>query len=120
MRKFWRTQETPQDALQEGDVFINALPQNTACERVDNNQPEGKADRCFVYCAQRTCDAAVNFMIDHEWGLKERCNEVVYLKGGALCMKKEQLEDGEDAEPLAPEAARKPLECGGLWGGREA
>lgn len=60
-------------------------------------------------------------MIDHEWELKERCNEVVYLKGGALCMKKEQLENGEkchrdiaeyNLSKQGPEEVKPCYQCG--------
>lgn len=95
---FWTVQEHPPDKLGKNEVFFNALAKSAPeCNRVDNNKDgeSGKLDKCYVYCAQRTCKAAEKFMRQHERGLREQCKEVVYLKGGALCMNKDKLIDGE-------------------------
>jgi hypothetical protein len=107
-----------------GEVFINALTeQMPECNRLKGAVSLGKVDekseRCFVYCAQHSCDAARTYMINNESELKQRCHEVVYLPNGALAMDAKDLVDGDAchrniiAHNVAKTEAKPCLTCTG-------
>lgn len=84
----------------EGTVFLNALSATMPmCDLADQQRmrtPDELSNerRCYVYCAQRSCHAAVDFMKEHADVLSEQCNELIYLRNGALSMPAERLRDG--------------------------
>ena len=90
--------ERPPERLGEADVFINALPSMSECDRhhamASLETPE-RADNCYVYCAQRSCHAAVNYMNEHAEELADKCAAVTYLRNGALGMPAIDLVGGD-------------------------
>jgi hypothetical protein len=54
----------------------------------------GREEVCNVYCAQRSCGAAREYLSAHEGALRDRCGSVRYLHGGALEMDASDLADG--------------------------
>ena len=95
-----RVCELPPAHMAEKDVFINALHSDMPeCDRASHaatlDQLEtAKASHCYVYCAQRSCNAAVDFMASEADKLEERCDAVTYLHNGALGMSEAELVDG--------------------------
>ena len=82
-------------------VFINALSEEMPeCDRKANARQlnslstEDPLPTCYVYCAQRSCGAAKQFMMKHEFELSSKCESVLYLHGGALEMQPDELVDG--------------------------
>jgi len=84
------------------DVFINALAETLPdCDRkndmatlVDLESQSDKKERCYVYCAKSTCDAAKTFMATHAERLGDACEKVIYLPGGATEMEANDLVGG--------------------------
>ena len=90
--------EFPPSRLKSGETYINALHESMpACDRVEKTTPLENleaADRCFIYCAQRSCDAAKDFMDKHRAELRDKCSKITYLPNGALSMNKKDLKQG--------------------------
>lgn len=88
-------------SMQPGRVFINALAEAPECTRREDASRladlSGAEPRpvCYVYCAQRTCDAAQKFMASNADELASKCAAVAYLPGGALEMDPASLIDGQ-------------------------
>lgn len=85
---------------QDGSVgFFNALSENLPeCNRIDHLKDVvdfEPLDVCFVYCAQKSCDAAEKFMEKHASILREGCNTITYLHSGAVAMNPDELVAGE-------------------------
>lgn len=83
-------------------AFLNVLSESMPeCDRKDASsmmnwkEEDTKKDVCYVYCAQKTCHAAKNFMDAHGKELQQRCETVVYLPEGALGMDPSDLVDGK-------------------------
>lgn len=82
-------------------AFLNVLSEGMPeCDRKNDpmmnwKDDDTKKDVCYVYCAQKTCHAAKNFMESHDEELRSRCGTVVYLPEGALGMHPSELVDGE-------------------------
>ena len=107
-----------------GEVFINALAeQMPECNRIEGTKSlgevDGKSERCFVYCAQHSCDAARTYLTENRTELEQKCGEVVYLSNGALAMDSEDLVNGEVchrniiAHNVASTEAKACLTCTG-------
>lgn len=81
-----------------GDVFINALHADMPeCDRASHSatlRDLKHAPHCYVYCAQRSCGAAKEFMIENADEIEAKCDEVTYLHNGALGMHQSELKDG--------------------------
>ena len=91
--------EHPPDRLASGHVFLNALSDMPECDRrhgmASLDSMEERAERCYVYCAQRSCGAAKAFLRDRADEVAEKCASVTYLRNGALSMREIDLADGE-------------------------
>lgn len=89
-------------SLTPNSFYINALgdssPECNTNEKSSTLQDlverGEKADACYLYCAQRSCDAAKEFAERESSSLSSVCDVVRYLPGGALEMKMEDLSDG--------------------------
>lgn len=84
------------------EVWINALedamPECTRREgasRLQNLDAANPRSVCYVYCAQRSCGAATEFLSKHSDELKRKCASVAYVPGGALEMDSAVLVDGD-------------------------
>lgn len=79
-------------------VFLNALSEQLPeCDRKEKMSTLSElmsADMCYVYCAQRSCGAATEYMKTNETELREKCSMITYLHNGALGMEKGELVDG--------------------------
>ena len=93
----WTVQALPPSQLAKNEVYINALHDSMPeCDRVDpGTRGDSPASRCYVYCAKPSCHAAVEYMQDHEGLLRSQCLETVYVKGGAVSMRRDDLVDGD-------------------------
>ncbi len=88
--------EKPPTSLTSHDVFINALD-DTSCDRKQQTRNLDSVENgssCFVYCAQRSCHAATDFMEKHQAELRQKCDKITYLPNGALAMDEDDLKDG--------------------------
>ena len=88
--------------IDDGGVFLNALSESMPeCDRkegaetLDSLKGFETLPKCYVYCAQRSCDAATKYMERHEDDLNTLCSSVSYLHGGALEMDRDRLVDGK-------------------------
>lgn len=90
--------DIPPQRIGEREVFINALHDSMPeCDRATHSatlETLGHASHCYVYCAQRSCHAAVRFMDQHEEALRDGCDSITYLRNGALGMPETALADG--------------------------
>lgn len=84
------------------EVWINALedamPECTrrdGAARLEELVTDDPRAVCYVYCAQRSCDAAKDYLKAHSGELKRKCTSVAYVPGGALEMPSAALVDGE-------------------------
>lgn len=79
-------------------VYLNTLSSNLPeCDRKNDMSTleDGMhADMCYVYCAQRSCNAAKTFLEEHQTELREKCSMITYLHNGAIEMAQEELVDG--------------------------
>jgi hypothetical protein len=79
-------------------VYLNALSNEMPeCNRKTDMSllSDGKhAEMCYVYCAQRSCHAAEEFMKEHESQLRAKCSMITYLQDGAFEMNADDLVDG--------------------------
>jgi hypothetical protein len=96
-----RVCERGPDRLAPGAVFLNTLHESLPeCDRathaatLDDIDATAPASHCYVYCAQRSCHAAVGFLAEHEDALRAKCADVTYLRNGALAMREGELADG--------------------------
>ncbi|MBT97080.1 MAG: hypothetical protein CL902_00435 [Dehalococcoidia bacterium] len=103
-----RVYKNLKDFEPDDHVFINALPAKYgSCdvarwdgEDVDTHSEMGSVPRgsaCAVYCAHSGCDAAKKFAKKHKADLLDKCDEIVYLPGGARDMMRDakyELKDG--------------------------
>lgn len=87
-------------SLGKDGVFINTLHDSmpecdhaTRSVTLDELSSKDPVD-CYVYCAQRTCDASTNFMKKNKEELSQKCRTVSYVPGGALEMDPASLKDG--------------------------
>lgn len=100
--KTWVCEDTPSTFDPKHEVVLNALHSSMPqCDLVDEpafvtSVPDGRRrfSNCNVYCAQRSCHAAVGFMNDHAEALDQGCEAITYLRNGALSMAEEKLSDG--------------------------
>jgi hypothetical protein len=87
----------------EGGVYLNVLGESMPeCDRRDGSitldglrKLDTPPSHCYIYCAQRSCDTAKNYMREHEQELDSLCSSVRYIHGGALEMNREDLVDGD-------------------------
>ena len=90
--------ERPPLRLGPNEVYINALhdtlPECDRREATVTLDALEKADRCFVYCAQRSCDAAKDFMKENRDELAAKCERITYLRDGAMGMAPATLRGG--------------------------
>ena len=85
-------------------VFLNALHDAMPeCDRTAHSatladlagaRGDDAAPHCYVYCAQRSCGAAADFVTSHAEELQRGCSAVTYLRNGALGMRESELVDG--------------------------
>lgn len=95
-----RVCELPPASPGPDDVFLNALADNMpACDRRNDRMARldgiDHAATCYVYCAQRSCQAANDFMENNAPALRDKCEAIVYLHNGALSMAADDLADGQ-------------------------
>lgn len=127
---YWTTCESLPDSssTRGSEVYLNALASSLpSCDRktdgstlaslTERTKRDGaKVDRCYVYCAQRSCGAAKTWMEDNERALVSSCEEVVYLPSGALAMEEVDLVDGRSCHDGIvahnPRASTSCLTCG--------
>lgn len=93
-----RVCERVPDHLEEGSVFLNALhdsmPECDRARKATTLDDLDRASHCYVYCAQRSCHAAAHFLADREDEIRSKCEDVTYLRNGALAMREGELADG--------------------------
>lgn len=93
-----RVCERPPVHVGKDEVFINALhadmPECDRASRSTTLEDLERASHCYVYCAQRSCGAAKDFMIANADEISEKCDAVTYLHNGALGMNESELVDG--------------------------
>lgn len=88
-------------SVEDDAVFINAL--SAAMPECDSKVRSVTLDdlktydrpSCYVYCAQRSCDAATSYMKENKDDLAKLCSSVSYIHGGALEMDQSSLADGK-------------------------
>lgn len=104
-------------SISKNDVYVNALADEMpACDRLHdtvNLNALDHADTCFVYCAQRSCQAANEFMEKNAKELRHKCDDIVYLHNGALSMPANELKDGMKCHADIIEFNRKHKENDG-------
>ena len=86
-------------------VYINALdaslPACTLREAKDRRvlphvqSLDAPAERCYIYCAKDTCNAAVRYMNANRRHVDDMCKHVVYLHKGAKELPANELVDGD-------------------------
>ena len=112
-----RVCERAPERVDANAVFLNALHDAMPeCDRAahaatlsDLAARDGaQAPHCYVYCAQRSCGAAVDFMTSHADELQRGCSGVTYLHNGALGMRESELVDGATCH--ARVAAHNPVQ----------
>lgn len=93
-----RVCERPPAHVEDGAVFLNALHTSMPeCDRASRSatlEDLDRASHCYVYCAQRSCGAAKDFMVERADDLAAKCDAVTYLRNGALGMNESELVDG--------------------------
>ena len=88
-------------SLAQHAVYINALRDELPeCNTkkygsVREQDINGRADECMVYCAKNQCDASHKYLIANATTLSEKCKKVTLLKNGALGFSSELLKDSE-------------------------
>lgn len=91
--------ELPPATPDARDVFLHALADtmpecDRRLDRMSRLEDLDHARRCYVYCAQKSCDAAGKFMAQNAADLRQKCDTIVYLHNGSLAMQQSDLQDG--------------------------
>ena len=74
-------------------ALSESMPMCDLASGVDAVDTIQRGDVCNVYCAQQTCDAAVNFIKDHIDDF-EKCQRIHYWKQGSIEIDEALLKDG--------------------------
>lgn len=118
-----RVCEDPPATLGPRDVYVNVLGKtmpecDRALEPVASSPTvlEG-AEHCYVYCAQRSCEASANALREHRDQYDAACpNGITYLHNGALSMNRDELVDGDACHAkiidFNKDASKPCLTCG--------
>lgn len=93
-----RVCERPPSHVGDADVFLNALhgalPECDHASHAATLEGLERASHCYVYCAQRSCDAAKDYLVSRADELEAKCDATTYLHNGALGMHESELVDG--------------------------
>ena len=95
----YTTSENATEFLKNDFPVLNALhlemPECDVKGRKNTLDSFQKSDNCYVYCAQRSCSAAKNYISANADVLADKCAQITYLHNGALSMPPSLLVDGD-------------------------
>ena len=88
----YMVQKPPEEKIMH--ALSDTMPMCDLASGVDDVKTIQFGDVCNVYCAQKTCDAAVRYMNEHKNDFK-KCKHINYWKQGSIEIDEALLADGQ-------------------------